>query len=143
MAGAAFMALVLVWWRAWSELVARGTAAVCVAGVVLSDIHDLLHSYTSFTYNCLTIIDPPPSPLSFLPDSLPRTASTPVCNYWSGIIRSFNYGFQKEHSALFLFKHLSNVAGPAPAPFQQQQQEALFFRCFLHLVSLRFTFSFF
>ena len=27
------------WWRAWSPLVARGTAPLCVAGVALGDIH--------------------------------------------------------------------------------------------------------
>ena len=27
------------WWRAWSPLVARGAAALCVAGVALGDIH--------------------------------------------------------------------------------------------------------
>ena len=33
------MALGWVWWRAWSPLVARDAAALCVAGVALGDIH--------------------------------------------------------------------------------------------------------
>jgi len=37
-AGMALMALGWVWWRAWSLLVARDTAALCVAGVALGDI---------------------------------------------------------------------------------------------------------
>ena len=32
------MALGWVWWRAWSPLVARDAAALCVAGVALGDI---------------------------------------------------------------------------------------------------------
>ena len=31
------MALGWLWWRAWSLLVARGAAALCVAGVALGD----------------------------------------------------------------------------------------------------------
>ena len=38
MAGVALMALGWVWWRAWSPLVARDAAALCVAGVALDDI---------------------------------------------------------------------------------------------------------
>ena len=38
-AGVALMALGWIWWRAWSPLVARGAAALCVAGVALADIH--------------------------------------------------------------------------------------------------------
>ena len=33
------MALGWLWWPAWAPLVARGTAALCVAGVALGDIH--------------------------------------------------------------------------------------------------------
>ena len=33
------MALGWIWWRAWSRLVARGAAALCVAGVALGDVH--------------------------------------------------------------------------------------------------------
>jgi len=38
-AGVALLALGWIWWRAWSPLVARGAAALCVAGVALGDIH--------------------------------------------------------------------------------------------------------
>ena len=38
-AGVALLALGWVWWRAWSPLVARGAAALCMAGVALGDIH--------------------------------------------------------------------------------------------------------
>ena len=38
-AGAALRALGWLWWRAWTGLVAGGTAALCVAGVALGDIH--------------------------------------------------------------------------------------------------------
>ena len=38
-AGVALVALGWVWWRAWSPLVARDAAALCVAGVALGDIH--------------------------------------------------------------------------------------------------------
>ena len=38
-AGAALLALGWIWWRAWSPLVARDAAALCVAGVALGDIH--------------------------------------------------------------------------------------------------------
>jgi len=33
------MTLGWLWWRAWAPLVARGAAALCVAGVALDDIH--------------------------------------------------------------------------------------------------------
>ena len=36
MAGVALMTLGWIWWRAWSPLVARGAAALCVAGVALN-----------------------------------------------------------------------------------------------------------
>ena len=32
------MAVGWLWWRAWSPFVARGAAALCVAGVALGDI---------------------------------------------------------------------------------------------------------
>jgi len=32
------MALGWIWWRAWSPLVARGAAALCVTGVAFGDI---------------------------------------------------------------------------------------------------------
>ena len=35
----ALMPLGRIWWRAWAPLVARGAAALCVAGVALGDIH--------------------------------------------------------------------------------------------------------
>ena len=35
-AGVALMTLGWIWWRAWSPLVARGAAALCVAGVALN-----------------------------------------------------------------------------------------------------------
>ena len=64
-AGVALVALGWVWWRAWSPLVARDAAALCVAGVALGDIHlrlmwqawhtELFHTHTR--------------PLSFLPPS--------------------------------------------------------------------------
>ena len=38
-AGAALLALGWIWWRAWSPLVARDAAALCLAGVALGDIH--------------------------------------------------------------------------------------------------------
>ena len=38
-AGVALLVLGWVWWRAWSRIVARGAAALCVAGVALGDIH--------------------------------------------------------------------------------------------------------
>ena len=38
-AGVALMALGWLWWRAWPVLVAGDAAALCVAGVALSDIH--------------------------------------------------------------------------------------------------------
>ena len=38
-AGVALMALGWLWWRAWTGLVAGDTAALCVAGVALGDIH--------------------------------------------------------------------------------------------------------
>ena len=39
MAGVALMTLGWICWRAWAPLVARGTAALCVAGVSLGDIY--------------------------------------------------------------------------------------------------------
>ena len=39
LAGVAHMALGWLWWRAWSPLVARGAAALCVAGVAPGDIY--------------------------------------------------------------------------------------------------------
>ena len=55
-AGVALVALGWVWWRAWSPLVARDAAALCVAGVALGDIHlrlmwqawhtELFHTHT-------------------------------------------------------------------------------------------------
>jgi len=36
-AGVALLALGWVWWRAWSPLVARDAAVLCVAGVALGD----------------------------------------------------------------------------------------------------------
>ena len=44
-AGVALVAPGWVWWRAWSPLVARDAAALCVAGVVLGDIHDAAALY--------------------------------------------------------------------------------------------------
>jgi hypothetical protein len=44
-AGGALVALGWVWWRAWSPLVARDATALCVAGVVLGDIHDAAARY--------------------------------------------------------------------------------------------------
>jgi hypothetical protein len=38
-AGVALLALGWIWCCAWSPLVARGAAALCVAGVALGDIH--------------------------------------------------------------------------------------------------------
>ena len=38
-AGMALMALGRLWWRAWSPLVARDSAPLCVAGVALGDIY--------------------------------------------------------------------------------------------------------
>ena len=38
-AGAALRALGWLWWRAWTGLVAGDTAALCLAGVALGDIH--------------------------------------------------------------------------------------------------------
>ena len=38
-AGVALVALGWLWWRAWSPLVARGAAPLCVAGVALGDNH--------------------------------------------------------------------------------------------------------
>jgi len=35
--GTSLMALGWIWWRAWAPLVARGAAALCVAGVALGD----------------------------------------------------------------------------------------------------------
>jgi len=38
-AGMALMTPGWIWWRAWALLVARGAAALCMAGVALGDIH--------------------------------------------------------------------------------------------------------
>ena len=39
MAGVTLVALGWLWWRAWSPIVARGAAALCVASVALAHIH--------------------------------------------------------------------------------------------------------
>ena len=49
-AGAVLLALGWVWWRAWSLLVARDAAALCVAGAVLGDIH------LRFTWQASTLV---------------------------------------------------------------------------------------
>ena len=38
-AGVALMTLGWIWWGAWAPVVARGAAALCVAGVALAHIH--------------------------------------------------------------------------------------------------------
>jgi len=38
-AGVALAALGWLWWRAWAPLVARGGAALCMAGVALAHIN--------------------------------------------------------------------------------------------------------
>jgi len=43
--GGALGLVAAVWWRAWSPLVARGAAALCVAGVAIAHIHLLFVWY--------------------------------------------------------------------------------------------------
>ena len=110
--GVALMALGWVWWRAWGPLVARGAAALCVAGVALGDIHLRfawqawhLDIHLRFTWQAWHLATSTCSStcnffnLSILHhllclSFLPCPSSTLVLHYWKkltcGVIRSFN-----------------------------------------------------
>ena len=69
-AGVALMTLGWPWWRAWAQLVARGAAALCVAGVALGDID------VSFAWHLVTStlrVSPSLSNKTLLQTILPQT----------------------------------------------------------------------